>query len=196
MKNKFRAWLLVILIATVVFVLRVQILSALGWYLVQAGEPVKADAILVLAGDSWGHRILRGAELVRQGYAPLVLVSGPDGAYGNHECDLAIPFAVKRGYPESYFVHAENQARSTVDEAQAMAVDIRKRQMHKILLVTSNYHTRRSGEIFRRLAKDIEVVVVAAPDQYFTPDTWWKSRQGQKTFFTEWEKTIANWFGI
>ena len=52
-----------------------------------------------------GRRLLRAiawcapAELVKQGYVPKVLVSGPDMLYGFYECDLAIPFAVKRGYP-------------------------------------------------------------------------------------------------
>ena len=72
-----------------------QILGALGAYLVQAVPPQKADAALVLAGDGWGNRILTAAQLARDGFFPKVLVSGPDGAYGNNECDLAIPFAVK-----------------------------------------------------------------------------------------------------
>ncbi len=67
-----------------------------------------------------------------------MLVSGPDGAYGLHECDLAIPFAVKQGYPESYFVHMEHSARSTVAEAQAILPVIRRMGIKRIIVVTSN----------------------------------------------------------
>jgi hypothetical protein len=38
--------------------------------------------------------------------------------------------------------------------------------------------------------------MVAAPDLYFTPDGWWKNREGRKTFLLEWMKTVATWFGM
>jgi len=179
-----------------VAVLHAQILGGLGAYLVQAGPPQTADAALVLAGDGWGHRILTAAQLARDGFVPKVLVSGPDGAYGLHESDLAIPFAVKHGYPESYFVRLDNSARSTVTEAQAILPVIRGMGIHRLVLVTSNFHTRRAGAIYRRLAPDLTIMVVAAPDQNFTANGWWHNREAQKTFLMEWEKTVANWMGL
>ena len=176
--------------------LHAQILGALGAYLVQAGPPQKADAALVLAGDGWGYRVLTAAQLARDGFVPKVLVSGPDGTYGLHECDLAIPFAVKQGYPESYFVHMENSARSTVAEAQAVLPVIRRMGIQRLIVVTSNYHTRRAGAIYRKLAPDVAILVVAALDENFTANGWWHSREGQKTFVVEWEKTVANWLGL
>jgi uncharacterized SAM-binding protein YcdF (DUF218 family) len=183
-------------LALIAVVLRAQILSALGSYLVQAGPPQKADAALVLAGDGWGNRILTAAQLARDGFVPKVLVSGPDGAYGLHECDLAIPFAVKHGYPESYFVHMENSARSTVLEAQAVLPVIRRMGIQRLIVVTSNFHTHRAGAIYRKLATDLTILMVAAPDESFTASAWWHSREGQKTFVVEWEKTVANWMGL
>lgn len=173
-----------------------RILGALGRYLVDAAPAEKADIAVVLAGDAYGHRILTAADLVRNGYAPLVLVSGPGGEYDFHECDLAIPFAVKRGYPESYFAHFEHDGRSTAEEAQAIVPELRRRNVHKALLVTSNFHTRRAGGIFRRAAPDMTIVTIGAPDEYFTPGGWWHSREGEKTFLVEWEKTVASWVGL
>jgi hypothetical protein len=46
------------------------------------------------------------------------------------------------------------------------------------------------------LAPDLDIHMVGAPDRYFTPEAWWKTREGQKTFVQEWAKTIASWFGI
>ena len=183
-----------LVLITVIF--HTQILGALGACLVKAGPPQKADAALVLAGDGWGYRVLTAAQLARDGFVPKVLVSGPDGAYGLHECDLAIPFAVKHGYPESYFVHMEHSARSTVSEAQAVLPVIRQMGIQRLTVVTSNFHTRRAGAIFRRLAPDLTILVVAAPDASFTVDGWWHKREGQKTFLVEWEKTVANWIGL
>jgi uncharacterized SAM-binding protein YcdF (DUF218 family) len=193
-----RLWLGVVLLVGLLLaaVLHAQILGALGAYLVQAGPPQKADAALVLAGDGWGYRVLTAAQLARDGFVPRVLVSGPDGAYGLHECDLAIPFAVKHGYPESYFVHMENSARSTVAEARAVLPEIRRMGVQRLIVVTSNFHTRRAGAIFRKLAPDLTILVVAAQDKDFTADGWWHGRQGQKTFLMEWEKTIANGMGL
>jgi uncharacterized SAM-binding protein YcdF (DUF218 family) len=192
-------WSGLLLLAGLVFiavVLHAQILGALGAYLVQAGPPQKADAALVLAGDGWGYRMLTAAQLARDGFVPKVLVSGPDGAYGLHECDMAIPFAVKHGYPESYFVHIEHSARSTAAEAQAVLPVIRRMGIQRLIVVTSNFHTRRAGAIFRRLAPDLTILMVAAPDKSFTAGGWWHNREGQKTFLTESEKTVANWLGL
>jgi uncharacterized SAM-binding protein YcdF (DUF218 family) len=172
------------------------ILAALGSRLVSAGPPEKSDIVVVLAGDGFGNRILRGAELVREGYAPKVLVSGPAGIYGMHESDLAISFATKAGYPESYFVPFPHEARSTMEEAQAIVPELRKTGARNILLVTSDFHTRRAGNIFRRAAPDLSFHVVAAPDRYFTANGWWKNREGRKTFAIEWMKTIAEWLGL
>jgi len=172
------------------------VLTALGSYLVKAEAPQKADIALVLAGDSTGNRILTAAQLARRGYVSRVLVSGPSGFYGYHECELAIPFAMKAGYPESYFLHFENDARSTKEEARDVVARLRQLGVHKVLLVTSDYHTRRAGKIFRTTAPDLQFIVVAAPDMNFTPGGWWHNRQGEKTALIEWLKTVTEPFGI
>ncbi len=195
-KSRARRWLLVLAFAVILVVFHSQILGALGGYLVHEDPPQKADAVLVLAGDGWGNRILTAAQLVRDGYAPKVLVSGPDGAYGLHESDLAIPFAVKHGYPQSYFVPVNHTGRSTRAEALEVMPEIRREGIRRMLLVTSNFHTRRAGRIFREVAPDLTILVVGAPDHNYTPDGWWHNREAQKTFLTEWEKTIASWLGI
>lgn len=201
MKPKPRAsrWpgvLFLLALVVIAGVFHTRIFSALGSYLVRTDPPQKADAALVLAGDIWGNRILTAAQLARDGYVPKVLVSGPNGFYGYHESALAISFAVKHGYSESYFVHIDHTARSTQSEAQAVLPEIRREGIRRIVIVTSNYHTRRAGRIFRTLAPDLTILIVGAPDQDYTPGGWWHSREGQKTFVTEWEKTIANWLGI
>jgi uncharacterized SAM-binding protein YcdF (DUF218 family) len=171
-------------------------LNALGGYLIRAENPAPADMIVVPAGDFSGQRILKAAEMVKAGFAPQVLVSGPGDTYGLHETDLAIPFAVRHGYPEAWFVAAPNGAKSTREEAKDLLPELRRRNVHRIDLVTSNYHTRRAGGVYRSLAPDIEVHVVAASDKYFEPGSWWKNREGQKTFVMEWMKTIAYWVGM
>jgi len=171
-------------------------LAALGRMLVRDEGPAHADMAVVLAGDFYGNRILRAAELVKQGYVPKALVSGPHMVYGLYECDLAIAFAVRHGYPEEWFMRAPNEALSTREEAAAILADLRHLGVHRFLLVTSDYHSARATRIFRAAGPDFEIRVVAAPDQYFSPGGWWHNREGQKLFFMEWSKTMANLAGM
>lgn len=195
-RRRFR-WVLILAALVLLLLLTHSFwLAALGGYLVHAEAPAPADMIVVLGGDYHGDRILTAAALVRQGLAPRVLISGPAGFYGLHESDLAIPFAVQHGYPEAYFVALPNDSRSTVSEAEVVLAELRKRNVHKIDIVTSNFHTRRSGYIYRARAHDMEVHVVAAPDQFFTSDGWWKNRDARKVFLMEWMKTFATWLGM
>ena len=171
-------------------------LTALGKFLVRSDSPAPADVIVVLAGDFGGTRILTAGDLVRKGLAPKALVSGPSAIYGQHESDLAIPFAVRCGFPDSYFVAIPNDSRSTASEAQVMISELRREHARRIEIVTSNYHTRRAGNIYRSQAPDLDFRVVAAPDPSFNAGDWWKTREGQKTFAFEWMKTVATWLGL
>jgi uncharacterized SAM-binding protein YcdF (DUF218 family) len=171
-------------------------MAALGRMLVRDDGPVRADMAVVLAGDFSGSRILRAAELVRQGYVPKVLVSGPHTLYGNYECDAAIAFAVAHGYPQAWFIRAPNEALSTREEAAAILPDLRRLGVHRFLLVTSNYHTARAARIFRAAGPDFDIRTIAAPDKYFRAANWWTNREGQKVFFMEWSKTLAGLAGM
>jgi uncharacterized SAM-binding protein YcdF (DUF218 family) len=173
------------------------VLHSIGEFLVDEQAPVKSDVALVLAGDSRGRRILRAGELVRQGMAPVALISGPMEVYGVNEATLAIQFAQSRGFPPEYFHALPIRALSTLDEARAIGPELRRRSVRSVLLVTSNFHTRRAAEIFRRVVgNDIRFITIAAGDEYFGPDSWWHNREGQKTVFYELSKTLAGWVGL
>lgn len=173
------------------------ILQAAGDYLVESQPPRKADAVLVLAGDYRGARVTRAAELIREGYAPIALVSGPMEMYGVNEASLAIQYAARQGIPATYFEPVFIKALSTFEEARAFTPELRRRNVRTLLLVTSNYHTHRAASIFRKaLGGGVTVIAVPAEDSFFRPDTWWHNREGQKTVFYEYSKTIAGWLGM
>jgi uncharacterized SAM-binding protein YcdF (DUF218 family) len=196
LKPPFRKWVVALVLLSAFILSHSLWLAALGGWLVRTDPPARADVAVVLAGDRSGYRILKAAEMVRQGYTQTVLVSGPDEFYGYNEAELAIPFAVRSGYPPSWFVAAPNQSRSTQEEALAMVDVLRKRSVRTCLLVTSDYHTRRAGKIYRAAAPDVDFRVEGAYTPDFTPATWWHTREGRKLFFLEWTKTVTEWFGV
>jgi uncharacterized SAM-binding protein YcdF (DUF218 family) len=183
-----------------VFLTRPWWLAGLGRALVHDDGPAKADIAVVLAGDPYGHRILKGGELVREGYVPAVLVSGPAGAYGFYESDLAIAFAVRNGFPADWFLAFPNKSLSTREEAVDILKELRRRNVKSVLLVTSNYHSARARRIFlateRASGGGPEMRTVIASDEFFHANSWWLTRQGQKIAFIEWSKTVATVFGF
>lgn len=170
-------------------------LPLIGRALVHDDGPTKADLAVVLGGDYWGHRIETAAMLVRRGYVPSVMVSGPPGFYGLHESDLAIPYAASKGFPAQWFQALPNEALSTKEEARVVLTELRRRGIHRVLIVTSDYHSARARRIFLAAEKAMgggpELRMVAAPDEFFHADSWWRGRESQKTTFFEWSKTVA-----
>ena len=175
-------------------------LPAIGHVLVYDEGPGKADIAVVLAGDLTGARVTGAAELVRRGYVPAVMVSGPPGFYGINEADAAIHYMVEKGYPAECFIPLKHSGLSTRDEAVALLDELKRRGVHSFVLVTSNFHTRRARRIFldleRRGGGGPQIRMLATPDRDFDPDAWWRTRQGRKVAFLEWTKTVTSWFGV
>ena len=151
-------------------------------------------------GDFYGHRIEKAAELVRAGYVPAALVSGPAGMYGTHESDLAIAYIARKGYPAVWFIPLPNEALSTREEAAAVFLELRRRRRAQHSAGDQRLsHRARPARLFRpahALPAAPAIRVVAAPDEFFRADSWWRTRQGQKIVFTEWMKTFATALGM
>jgi uncharacterized SAM-binding protein YcdF (DUF218 family) len=191
------AWVagIILLFAIGVYATRITWMEAMGQYLVETDPPAKSDMIIVLGGDWFGNRILKAAELSKQGYAPHVLVSGGGYLYGKYEGDMAVPFAVSHGYDEKIFIKLLYPSSSTRDEAKAVIPELRRLGVKKYILVTTEFHTRRAGKIFRELAPDLELRVVPSPDTLHW-NNWWREREGRKTFLMEWTKTVTSTVGL
>jgi uncharacterized SAM-binding protein YcdF (DUF218 family) len=95
-----------------------------------------------------------------------------------------------------YFIPVPHHALSTQEEARVLVPELRKLGAHSFLLVTSDYHTRRAGRYFRQLADGLDMRVVAAPDEFFRWNSWWRNREARKIVYLEWSKTVASVFGM
>ncbi len=200
-----RRSLLTKVLFSIVVVFVIAILTHAWWFpalasvLIRDEPPERADIAVVLAGDQLGNRITKAADLIRNGYVPAALISGPP-YFDVHECDAAIAYMVHKGYPAQWFIPFPNSSLSTNDEAVGILAELRRRGVHRFLLVTSAYHTARATRIYRALLRaeggGIEFRTVAASDPNFQPSSWWRTREGKKTFFIEWCKTIATGLGV
>src|SRR5258708_38481609 len=85
------------------------LLTQTARFLIDSDSPERADLILVLGGDFWGPRVVKGAELGIGGFASRVLISGPP-YNGKPESDLAIEFLVQKGYPGELFLSFPHHA--------------------------------------------------------------------------------------
>jgi uncharacterized SAM-binding protein YcdF (DUF218 family) len=188
-----------LLLAVVLYLARPLWLRALGYALIHDDGPAKADIAVVLAGDYHGGRILRGAQLVREGYVPAVMVDGPQGFFGAHESALAIQYAVAQGNPAAWFIDFPIQADSTQEEADVVLAELKRRNIRSYLLVTSDFHSARARRIFRATQKkmgyDAAMRVTTSHGVDFSPDNWWRFREGKKTAFIEWCKTFGTALG-
>jgi uncharacterized SAM-binding protein YcdF (DUF218 family) len=64
-----------------------------------------------------------------------------------------------------------------------------------VIVVTSNFHTRRARYIFLRVfPQQIGVTVSGANDGSFDPEHWWQTRLGVKELTKEWAgMVVAMW---
>jgi len=170
-----------------VYLVRHPLLRLAGSVWIVDESPVRADAIVILGDDNFGgDRAARAAELFKAGWAPRIIASGRylrpyAGISELEEHDL-----VERGIPQSAVVRFPHYAEDTRDETIAIGQLISSRGWKRILLVTSNYHTRRSRYLAERTFPSGTVLrVVAAPDSEYDPRNWWRTRTGLKIFLHE-----------
>jgi uncharacterized SAM-binding protein YcdF (DUF218 family) len=157
-----------------------------NWWVVE--DPLAhADAIVVLGDDNFvGDRASRAAELFQAGWAPQVVASGRMLRPHTGMAEIIERDLKSRGVPAVAIVRFEHQAANTIQEAQALRDLALQRHWHSVLVVTSNYHTRRAHYTFRKVfPSGITVSMASAEDSEYLPNTWWLSRAGLKHFFTE-----------
>lgn len=159
--------------------------AAEAWVVDEPAAP--ADAVVVLGDDNFkGDRAFHAADLYRAGAAPVVVASGRMLRQNASVADLIQHDLESFGVPAASIVKLMHRADNTREEAGEVAHLVQARGWKSIIVVTSNYHTRRARFIFERvLPASIHLRVSAARDSDFDPAHWWESRQGRKLFMME-----------
>jgi uncharacterized SAM-binding protein YcdF (DUF218 family) len=179
--------LMLLAFVAVIYVVRHPLLRLAGEFWVLDEPAEHADVIVVLSDDNFNaDRAAHAADLYRAGIAPQIVASGRllrpyAGIAEIMEHDLE-----NRGVPAVAIVKFPHRAANTREEAEALTGLVSARGWKRVLVVTSNYHARRTRFIFGRVFRpNVTIRVSAARDSEFDPSHWWESRIGVKLFFNE-----------
>ena len=157
----------------VILLAAVMVYGAVRWFdpfwrevlIVQTAiEP--ADAIVVLGGESQG-RPVEGARLYKQGLAHRVFVVGTGDNERNRRA------LVREGVPEDR-ITCETVSKSTLENAMFIRPLLEKAGVHRAILVTSSYHTRRALAVFQQRVPGIHFEMV--PSRI----GWWDTPKGRR----------------
>jgi uncharacterized SAM-binding protein YcdF (DUF218 family) len=106
------------------------------------GPPVRADAVIVLEGSN--TRLPLGVQLIREGYAPLLVVSSGGNKKLEHRvCDHSDPV------PARVICFAASPS-STRGEAEEIGRLAKRLDLKRIDVVTSPFHVFRARMLIRR----------------------------------------------
>ena len=150
------------------------------WFAVdlpQPAEELETDAVIVATGGP--GRIARGLEVLDQGLAQRMLVTGVDPEV--KPVEFAAQFDVSEAQMECC-VALGFRAMDTRGNADETADWVKRNTVQSLRLVTTDWHMRRAaGELDRKLPPSVQVVRDAVPSQ---PNLW--------TLFLEYHKLIAS----
>jgi uncharacterized SAM-binding protein YcdF (DUF218 family) len=192
----------VVLGVVVAYAARRPLLVAAGNFLILRQAPHAADAIVVLSG-SLPDRILAAVDLYQGGFAPRIILTREAPLPGiealrarggylpeHHEQNRQI--AEQLGVPAAVIDVIPSLATSTFAEAQALVSYLRAENIHSILLVTSNAHSRRAAWIFGFLADgNPRISVWPSPYDPFSATDWWQHRGLVRRLIIEYGKLLT-----
>lgn len=180
-----------------------------GGRFLQHEDPLQhADAIFVLAGTRL-ERPLEALDLYKEGWAPRIVLSPgitedaermvrARGIRFPSEADEARDVLVQLGVPASAVVATDGYVDNTAQEANLLRAMVLANHWHRVIIVTSKYHTRRAAFAFGRALAQTQATEIMRATRYdhSDPANWWRRRADVRFVGSEWEKLILYWFGL
>lgn len=181
-------------------ILGVVLFAALVVFAANAGRllvvdaPRPSDVLVVLAGET-DRRPARALQLLDQGYGRLVLIDVPATARVYESTQLEIAKSYVEHLPQAGLVRiCPITGLSTREESHDAERCLASEAGGRVLIVTSDYHTRRSLSIFRHEIRGRSFSVAAAYDDIQFGPRWWTNRQWAKTCVSEWLRLV--WWNV
>lgn len=147
--------------------------------------PVKADVLVLLGGGGSGERAEQALHLYWAGAAPRILCTG----VGDEAANAA--FLEAGGVPPAAIIH-ENQSRNTSENARFSLPLLRQAGAHRVILVTSWYHSRRAWHCFHHYGPDLQLY--SRPDYVGCPASPWQPQALRGHVQSEYVKLVGYWW--
>ena len=151
----------------------------LGSFLVVNDELHKSDAIVVFSGDN-GPRTEKGVELLKSGLGDYLILSGGKVYDDVTMAELMKNHAIKLGVSDDKIL-IDNEAATTHENALFTKEIIEENKFKSIILVTSEFHSRRSKAAMEKALENtlidgekVEVMVTSSKEEKFNTK-WWTS---------------------
>ena len=168
--------------------------------------PKHADVAIVLDGGEVGlrARTAEGVRLLQNGIVGNLLISLPPKNYWGKSVPRQAASYFKGRYGKQVMLRTAfciSDADSTIEEAGALQWCLETAEWRKVIVVTSNYHTRRAGNVWRSALAGarppFKLWVDGVQDGSFQPRGWWRSRIYAKTWLFEatklaWESVFGD----
>ena len=144
-------------------------------------RPRQSEYLMLLNGDN-ETRPFAAAALVKAGFARHVLLTKvAPSPYAVELGMLSAPevaqrVLLERGVPTAAVTILPVVASTTYNEAEALAAFLKDRPKTRVLVVTSDYHTRRSRWAFARALGEQadQLSFFSAPTDALQTDHWWR----------------------
>ena len=155
----------------------------IGEWLVVQDPLVHANVIVVLSGDL-PERALEAARLFQAGSADRVWISAPvspeEKLKAMHISYVGEDFynekvLLAKGVPADSMRILDRPSPNTEEEVRQISENLRSRDYHSVIVVTSKAHTRRVRTIWRKLVgSDPRIVVRYANGDPYDGAHWWR----------------------
>ena len=153
-------------------------------------EPRTSDVILVLAGET-DHRPARALQLLGEGYTRMVVMDVPAEGKIFEFSLLQLARRHVENLPQKASISiCPIEGLSTKDEVRDAEQCLARVEAKSVLIVTSDFHTRRALHIFQKEMPGISFSVAAVRDSTQFGTRWWTHRQWAKTFLDEWLRLV------
>jgi len=153
-------------------------------------QPRTSDVILVLAGET-EHRPARALQLLGEGYTRKIVIDVPAEGQVYEFSLLQLARRYVENLPQKASISiCPIEGLTTKDEVREAEQCLAREGAKSVLIVTSDFHTRRALHIFQKEIPGISFSVAAVQDSTQFGTRWWAHRQWAKTLLDEWLRLI------
>lgn len=146
----------------------------------------RADAVVALTGGA--QRIADAADLVRQGHARRLLISGVNKHTTPAQLAILNPELVDL---VDCCVDLDYRARNTIGNAIETRRWVQRHAFRSLIVVTSNYHMPRSLVELGNVLPETELVPHAVSADRIDTERWWRDPVAARLLFMEYLKYLA-----